>query len=255
MNLKKWLMNKKITQPKDFELETSTVQSFPRRGKWATHNSKYRGNRSPDVVRNLILRYSEEWDTLLDPMIWGWTTAIEAKLLNRNLIAYDINPEAIEITKKALDFEYENKSKITLDLNDARKFKWLKEDSIDFILAHPPYADIIKYSDKKIEKDLSNIHDIDKFVQEIWLVARESFRVLKPWKFCAILIWDTRRNKLYQPISFKVMNEFLESGFQLKEDIIKAQHNCKATGFRVKRSQELNFLLIMHEHLFVFQKI
>lgn len=53
-------MNKKITQPKDFELETSTVRSFPRRGKWATHNSKYRGNRSPDVVRNLILRYSEE---------------------------------------------------------------------------------------------------------------------------------------------------------------------------------------------------
>ncbi|MDP1758811.1 MAG: hypothetical protein Q8K77_03330, partial [Thermodesulfovibrionales bacterium] len=48
------------------------------------------------------------------------------------------------------------------------------------------------------------------------------------------------------------------------EDIIKVQHNCsprrvrlsadKATGFWVKKSKLYNFLLIMHEHLFVFQK-
>jgi hypothetical protein len=50
------------------------------------------------------------------------------------------------------------------------------------------------------------------------------------------------------------MQKFLDSGFLLKEDIIKAQHNCKATGFWVTKSKEANFLLIMHEHLFVFQK-
>ena len=66
----------------------------------------------------------------------------------------------------------------------------LKDESIDFILNHPPYVDIIKYSDKKI-----------------------------------------------------------------KEDIIKHQHNCKATGFWVNKSKEHNFLLIMHEHLFVFKKV
>jgi len=40
---------------------------------------------------------------------------------------------------------------------------------------------------------------------------------------------DTRRNKLYQPMAFKVMERFLKAGFQLKEDIVKVQHNCKAT--------------------------
>ena len=40
----------------------------------------------------------------------------------------------------------------------------------------------------------------------------------------------------------------------LREDIIKVQHNCKATGFWVKKSQLYNFLLIMHEHIFVFHK-
>jgi hypothetical protein len=35
---------------------------------------------------------------------------------------------------------------------------------------------------------------------------------------------------------------------------IKHQHNCKATGFWVNKSKDYNFLLIMHEHLFVFVK-
>lgn len=45
------------------------------------HKSDWRGNWSPEVARNLILRYSNEGDVLLDPMIGGGTTAIEAKIL------------------------------------------------------------------------------------------------------------------------------------------------------------------------------
>ena len=130
----------------------------------------------------------------------------------------------------------------------------LKDEKIDFILNHPPYADIIKYSDKKIKEDLSNIHDLDEFCDEIEKAAREFYRVLKQNKFCAILIGDTRRNKMYQPLAYKVMERFLKVGFELKEDIIKHQHNCKATGFWVNKSKEHNFLLIMHEHLFIFKK-
>lgn len=245
----------KLLNPENFEQECTTVWSFVRRGKWATHNSKYRGNWAPEVVRNLILRYSNEKDYLLDPMIGGGTTAIECKLLNRNLLAFDINPNAIELTKKALDFECEYSPKIKLELNDSRELSMLKDKSIDFILSHPPYADIITYSDKQIPQDLSNIHDLEKFCDEMEKVASELFRVLKPNKFCAILIGDTRRQKMYQPLSFMVMQRFLKVGFTLKEDIIKHQHNCKATGFWVKKSKEANFLLIMHEHLFIFQKI
>ena len=131
----------------------------------------------------------------------------------------------------------------------------LEDRSIDFILNHPPYADIIKYSDKQIAEDLSNIHDLDAFCDEYQRVIKEMFRVLKPDRYCAVLIGDTRRKKLYQPLAYKVMQRFLDSGFVLKEDIIKHQHNCKATGFWVRKSKEANFLLIMHEHLFVFKKL
>lgn len=253
MTTKTNLMQKKL-HPDEFELECTTVWAFPRRGNWATHKSDWRGNWSPEVVRNLILRYSNEDDILLDPMIGGGTTAIEAKILNRNIICSDVNDKALERTKTSLDFEVENNAWYKVDKCDARDLSKVSDESIDFILTHPPYADIIKYSDGKLDDDLSNIHDIDKFTDEIEKVAKELYRVLKNGKYCAILIGDTRRNKMYQPMAYKVMDRFLRMGFQLKEDIIKRQFNCKATGFWVKKSQESNFLLIMHEHLFIFQK-
>mgnify|MGYP003393898962 FL=1 len=188
-------------------------------------------------------------------MIGGGTTAIEAKILNRNIIYSDVNQEALERTKKSLDFKVENKSWQRGFKWDSRDLSKLENNSIDLVLTHPPYVDIIKYSEGKLVDDLSNIHDIESFCDEMEKVAKEFFRVLKPGKYCAILMGDTRRNKMYQPLAYKVMDRFLKAGLLLKEDIIKRQFNCKATGFWVTKSKESNFLLIMHEHLFVFQKI
>lgn len=232
-----------------------TGLDFSKKTNWARHKSDWHGNWSPEVVRNLILRYSNEGDILLDPMIGGGTTAIEVKILNRHIICSDVNDKALERTKASLDFEVENDAWQKVVKRDARDLSKANDESIDFILTHPPYADIIKYSEGKLDDDLSNIHDIDKFADEIEKVAKELHRVLKKGKYCAILIGDTRRNKMYQPMAYKVMDRFMKAGFQLKEDIIKRQFNCKATGFWVKKSQESNFLLIMHEHLFIFQKI
>lgn len=62
-------------------------------------------------------------------------------------------------------------------------------------------------------------------------VASDSYRVLKKEKFCAVLMGDTRQKGHMIPISFDVMKIFQDTGFKLKELIIKEQHNCRATGY------------------------
>ena len=247
-------MVKKIKQwgPEEFELELNSVWSFPDRGKWATHDAKYRGNWSPYIARNLLLRYSNEEDLVLDQFAGGGTTLIEAKLLNRNIIGVDINENSLNICKAKCDFDYENEGKVYLHKGDARNLDFISDEKIDFICTHPPYANIIQYSEN-IKEDLSHLK-IPEFLKEMEKVARESYRVLKKDKYCAILIGDTRMKGHIQPLGFEVMKLFENVGFKLKEIIIKEQHNCKATGYWKTNSIKYNFLLIAHEYLFIFKK-
>ncbi|VVB53754.1 Modification methylase MjaII [uncultured archaeon] len=248
----------KILQPKDFELQYTTVWSFPKRGEWATHKGDYRGNWAPEIPRNLILRYSKQGDTVLDQMVGGGTTLIECKLLGRNGIGVDINPDAIMITHDRLKFDSidENfpKTEQKTYVGDARNLDLIKDESIDFIATHPPYLNIIPYTQQRIKGDLSSVHSLDEFIEEMKIVAKESFRVLIPDKYCGILIGDTRRHKHYIPVSVRVLSAFLEAGFILKEDVTKQQWNVKTTGYWAGKSKKSNFLLIMHEHLYIFRK-
>ena len=248
-------MANKITkwEPENFELEMTTHWSFPQRGDWATHDAKWRGNWSPYIPRNIILRYSKEKDLILDQFAGGGTTLVEAKLLNRDIIGTDVNDVALNRCKEKINFQYEGADgKVFLRRWDARNLDFIPDDSIDLICTHPPYANIIEYSEN-IEEDLSHLK-INEFLDEMKKVASESYRVLKKEKFCAILMGDTRKNGHMIPLSFYVMQVFENAGFKLKEMIIKEQHNCKATGFWKTNSIKYNFLLIAHEHLFIFRK-
>ena len=231
-----------------FNEEVTSVWSFKERGEWATHKGDYPGNCSPYVVKNLLIKYSNKNDIVLDQFVGSGTTIIESLLLNRKAIGIDINDKAINITKsriKNIDGKYK------LIRGDATKLK-LKNKSIDFICTHPPYMDIIKYSNG-IRGDISLLSG-EEFYNSIKLVATESFRVLKEKCYCAILIGDVRKNGLIVPVGFNVMELFLNEGFLLKEIIIKEQHNCKSTDKWIEIAKKRNFLLIQHEYIFVFQK-
>lgn len=255
----------KTLYPKDFKEEQTTIWSFKQRGNWATHSGEYRGNWSPYIPRNVILKYSKPGELVLDYFCGGGTTAVECKLLGRRCIALDINDKAIQLARRNLNFSVESQQLAFIDkknylnifepelsVGDARDLSFLQDNSIDLICAHPPYANIIHYTDCK-EGDLS-FFDIDEFLEEMAKVARESFRVLKPGRQCAILIGDTRREKHVIPLGFRLINVYLDAGFKLRELVIKRQHNCKTTGFWYANSIKYNFLILAHEYLPIFEK-
>jgi len=117
-------------EPKGFVLQSKTVWSFPDRGSWATHKGFYPGNWSPYIPRNIIIRYSQEGDTILDQFLGSGTTLVECKLLNRNGIGIDINPNSIKIAKDKLNFDLKSYYYQEVLEGDARNLSLLDSNSI-----------------------------------------------------------------------------------------------------------------------------
>ena len=96
----------------------------------------------------------------------------------------------VSISEKNIQFESNSVSKIFVREGNAVKLDFLKNEKIDFICTHPPYADIIQYS-KNIEGDLSRL-GTKEFLETMEKVAKESLRVLKRGKNCAVMMGDIR---------------------------------------------------------------
>lgn len=122
------------------------------------------------------------------------------------------------------------------------------------------------------QKTFSFAHSLIGYLEGRKEIAKESYRVLKPGRFCAILIGDTKKHRHHVPISFRVMQYFLEVGFILREDVMKYQWKTKVTRERWtglskvaeeqwvdinkqdKKGRYTDFLLLSYEHLFIFRK-
>jgi len=171
-------------------------------------------------------------------------------LLARNAIGIDINNNALEIAKRNLDFKFEKQCGCYLKRGDAADLSFMKDNSIDMICTHPPYADIIKYSQDIVE-DMSLL-SVDEFMIRMNNVAMEAYRIIKPGKVCAFMMGDIRRKGNVIPLGFMTMNCFRNAGFTLKEIIIKEQHNCRGTKYWTGKKR--SFLLLAHEYIFVMTK-
>ncbi|MEM0044247.1 MAG: DNA methyltransferase [Sulfolobales archaeon] len=261
-------------KPSEKELTdiSTTVWSFPSRGSWATHRGDYRGNWAPQIPRALIEMYTRPGEIVLDPMIGSGTTCVEARILGRNCIGVDISYDAVILSLHRLYWleesarrwegseepeEVENIKKTWSRIyhGDARNLSLLEDDSIDLILMHPPYWNIIRYTSKnEVEGDLSRSRSLENYLELMSEIARELYRRLKRGGYLGVLIGDTRIREHYVPVSHYVLQVFLRAGFLLKEEVIKIQHKMKTTREVWSRLKDRRFLLIYHEKLFILRK-
>jgi len=253
-------------KPPDSSLESTTVWDFRTRGKWAVHDGRYRGNWPPEIPRNLILKFTEEDDLVLDPFVGGGTTLIESWLLRRRSIGIDIYPIAVKISREKIDqmAQQTDLCLTTLDPNyrpvvvegDSKRLDVILQEqgieggSVDLVCAHPPYMNSLSYSRNK--DDLSLLSDEEDFLAAIREVAEKIKWALKEKGICAVLIGDTRKHRMIVPLGFRLLQTFLKEGFQVRDIIIKIQRRDFSTEF-YRKSPWFEHT-IAHEYLFIFQK-
>lgn len=138
-------------------------------------------------------------------------------------------------------------------LNEDSRNTSIKDNSVDLICMHPPYTNVIKYSDN-ITEDLSSL-PTEEFLIEFDKIAKESKRVLKPNKICSFMIGDIRKKGNVFPLGFKTLEIFLNNDFQLKEIIIKKQFNCKSTSYWKDKALNQGFYLLAHEYIYILKNL
>ena len=204
-----------------------SVVSYLDRGPWG--DSSYRGNCSGHLVKDLILRFGCQ--SVFDPSEGGGTVRDVVTGINQYL-------------KKGI--EYEGR-----DLRQGWNLMTspLPDKQYDLVWYHPPYWDIIRYSENRY--DLSNAHTHDEFEAMLNLCVERLSQVVKHGGIMAVLIGDKRKSGQYYPL-FRtlLMNDKIG---QLKAIIVKIQHNC--TSDRMVYEQSNPFLIpIKHEYCLIFQK-
>ncbi|MBQ4114539.1 DNA methylase [bacterium] len=259
INLKAW---------RDYDhIKTDTLWEFPNRLKEGGHSNEYHGNYIPQIAQQIYERYTKKGDIVLDMFFGSGTSGIEAINMNRRCIGVELKEDLAEkvsekFTPKQLVTDVniicadsaselaKEKIKARLDIMGAKKAQLL--------MLHPPYDDIIKFSDKK--EDLSNCSSTEEFYDLFEKVAKNGYDMLEKGRFACLIIGDKYANSQHIPLGFECMARMNKLGFITKAIIIKdMQGNERAKGKTANlwryRALAGGFYIFKHEYVMVFQKV
>ena len=234
---------------KDPSILTDTLWLFPGRDDSGGHSNHFHGNFVPQVARQAILRFTNKGDTVLDMFCGGGTTLIEASRLGRKSIGVDLVKHPGWEVPEGCEF-------IEGDSTKPGTTRMLRS-SIDLVILHPPYHNIIKFTD--LREDLSNAKDSGYFYMLMQDVIRNALEALKPGGHMVLVIGDKYENGEVEPMGFQCMRMAQHLGFRLKAINVKdIQGNERGKGKNANlwryRAIKHGFQVFKHEYVMFFQK-
>ena len=262
------------------DILTDSLWSIDARDKTGAHNNAYHGNFIPQIPYQMMRRFTQKGDVVLDAFLGHGTTLIESKRLGRHGIGIELVSEVAQIAiqnlsqeelpfggTKALNIGNDNVSTEIIVADSTTKYARTKvlevlgkmgKKNVDLIILHPPYHDIIHFSDKK--EDLCNASSVDEFSAKFGDVIENFSDLLDQDRYLGVVIGDKYTNSEWVPLGFYLMQETLRrgKGLKLKSIVVKNMVNNRA-----KQNQENlwryralvgGFYIFKHEYIFMFKK-
>jgi DNA modification methylase len=219
-------------------IEPTTLWDFPAQnyGGRRQGDTSYIGATPSYIIWNLLLRYTEPDELVVDPMAGSGTTLDVARELGRRALGYDVNPTRQDIFRV-----------------DSRKLP-LESGKASFVFVDPPYSTHVEYSD-----DPRCIGKLDaagaEYYEAMEMVIREIARVLAPGRHMALYVSDSFvKGKGFYPIGFELFS-LLRKVFVPVDIISVVRHNKTLTmGNYRKAAEEGGFFLRGFNYLFIMQK-
>lgn len=245
------------------DIYTDTLWLIDKRDNSGAHSGAYHGNFVPQIPNQLFRRYTKKGDWILDPFMGSGTSLIEAQRLSRNSVGIELQGEvAKEAYQRIVSERNENcLSKVwvgdskTVDIGTLMNSIGINK--FQFVIFHPPYWDIIKFSEN--QNDISNSENLDIFLNNFGEIIDNTTQHLEKNRYCAVVIGDKYANSEIVPLGFHCMNLFLQRGFKMKAIIVKNFEDTKGKSNQKAiwryRALASDFYIFKHEYIYVFKKV
>lgn len=229
------------------------------------------------LIKNFINKYDSKQEKDLLLLVLASTikklSLVDARCINhivvdknkKNPKAFDIFQEKLEeisVVLKIIKEKIRKGTDIKVLHGDARKLP-LKDNSIDFVVSHPPYLGNVDYTNinqlenyilgydyESIRNNDLSTNNLDKYLNNIYIVMNEMNRVVKNGGRICLIIGDNRKDGEIIP-TFSHFIHYAKNNLGLKlEDIFIWVLSQKA-GMNIKRHGNH----IDHNYVLIFQKI
>jgi len=218
-------------------IEATTFWDFPRQSYGLTPkgDNKYAGVTPALIIYNMIWRYTDPGDLVVDPMCGSGTTIDVCKEEKRRVIGYDIHSTRPDIIK-----------------NDARHIP-LGDNSVDMVFIDSPYGDNIRYDEEP--KNIGNISsESGEFYDELEKVMKESHRILKEGKVLGWLIGDQWVKKKFTPVGLKIYERLCRHFEPVDIICVSRRSQSSNTVAWQNRARMFNFYLRGFKYLIIVRK-
>lgn len=200
------------------------------------------------LAENLVLYWSMEGSTVVDPFSGRLTRAYVTSKLNRKYYGYEVSPITVgRINAHLKKFGVDN---ATIYNADGCLMEYTPDSSADLVLTCPPYHDIEKY--ESVPNQLSDIPDYNTFMQQIEVCAKNIYRVLKPGGFCVWVCADWRAGSRLVPFHVDCVRMFGEL-FEV-HDIIVIRNFSQYGALLLEAVAAKRYTSKIHEYALVFRK-
>jgi len=252
---------------KESDINTDSLWIIDKRKKVGKHKNIYHGNFIPQIPNQLIRRYTKENEVVFEPFMGSGTTLFECEELKRKYIGFDINPEMIKYVKESMQSDDQSQnyyighcdssSSEEVQKETTKGLEAITAKNTQFVLMHPPYMDIIKFTSDR--NDLSQFNAVEPFIKKFLDVCENSLRYLDTGRYFAVVIGDIYQNQEIIPLSFYVMDAIKKNfPVKLKGSIVKNVEGSRGKlgvgGIWRYRALNSDYYIFKHEYIFVFKK-
>lgn len=225
-------------------------------------------------IEKMISFFTKKGMTVLDPFMGSGTTAIAAYNLGRKSVGVDLSESYMSLALKRFNAKGMTDDDYIYILGDSLKV--VKEiGPVDYVITSPPYHNILKnksqglrsdksekgyrngsrhgveyYSDK--ENDLGNQETYETFIKMLKKVMQNCYDILKPKKYCTIVISDFTVNKKEVCVQADIVNMMAAIGFEFVGTTVLLQDNKPLYPFGYPYSYKINH---MHQNIINFKKV